>query len=79
MIEDIAIPATLYLCERCLFEWLSFSSQPSQFCRNLECRSREWHGKKQHVQSHTNEIKFPAPRTRGRPKTCTIFDYSEDP
>jgi hypothetical protein len=79
MIAAIAVPAKLCTCERCIFEWLSLTSQPPQFCRNPECRSKEWNGKKHQVRSHVHEIKLPAPRTGGRPRTRPIFDYSEDP
>lgn len=79
MIEVISLPAKLCTCERCLTEWISVTVRPPQRCRNQACRTREWNGKTQQLQkSHAQEIKLPAPRSPGRPRTSASFDWSED-
>ena len=77
MVRDITITAKECQCEKCGHEWVHIGDGTPKNCAYKPCRSREWNGKKKHVQSHTNEIKFPAPRKGGRPKTITLFDREE--
>lgn len=80
MIEETTISANLYTCQRCRYQWLSLCRQMPRFCANLECRSAEWNGEKQPLRRcHLHEIKFPAPRKGGRPRTGALFDLNEDP
>jgi len=73
------VQAQQCVCDKCDHEWIiPAEATPPVNCANQKCRTREWNGKKQQIRSHRNEIKFPAPRTGGRPKTITGFDYSED-
>jgi hypothetical protein len=78
MIEEIIIPARFCICLKCLFEWISVTTQPPQRCRNQACRTKWWDGQKPQRRSHADEIKLPAPRTRGRPRPRISFDYNED-
>jgi hypothetical protein len=77
MIEDTTIPAKLCKCEKCGHEWTQTDGKLPQHCRNQDCKSREWNGKKKQLQSHIHEIKLPAPRKGGRPNTVTLLDDGE--
>jgi hypothetical protein len=84
MITDITVPAKRCKCDVCGREWTIYEDNPlPSHCRNQDCRSREWNGKKIHTQSHIHEIKFPSVRERGRRHTTTetiaLIDYEEDP
>jgi hypothetical protein len=68
VIRDVTIPARECRCDKCGHSWISIGESVPTHCRNRNCRSREWNGKKQEVRSHRNEIKLPAPRSSGRPK-----------
>jgi hypothetical protein len=76
ILAEVTIPAKLCKCDVCGHEWTHAGKLPTN-CHNRQCRSREWNGKKR--RSRAEEIKLPAPRTGGRPKTKPFFDYSEDP
>jgi hypothetical protein len=67
MTTDTTIPAKLCKCDVCGHEWTQVGKLPIH-CRNKQCQTREWNGKKPHGRSHIHEIKLPAPRTSGRPK-----------
>jgi len=69
MIDEIK--AMLCTCDVCGHSWKSFCTQPPTWCPNPECRSREWNGKK--YRKHGSEIKLPAPRKGGRPKTIAVL------
>lgn len=80
MIRDTTVPAKECKCDKCGHMWKVYDGgKLPTWCRS--CRSREWNGKKQQVQSHVHEIKLPAPRTGGRPKTVArtaLFEQDED-
>lgn len=79
MNKAVKIDAMQCTCEVCGHEWVSTGKQLPECCANPKCRSRQWNGKKRLVKSHVNEIKFPAPRKGGRPKTITLIDVREGP
>jgi hypothetical protein len=78
MIKRVHVPVKRCLCEVCLTEWLMLTDQPPKFCRSLACRSRDWNGKKPHRRSRAQEISFPSPRVKGRPRTHTTFIEDSD-
>jgi hypothetical protein len=69
MVHQTTILAKLCTCEKCGFSWILYESDPPIHCQNKTCQSREWNGVKRLTPSHTDEIKFPAVRSPGRPKT----------
>lgn len=75
MITDTTIPAKLCTCDICHYQWVSIAAKLPECCRNILCRSREWNGKT--LKSHAHEIKLPAPRKPGRPKTITLLEDEE--
>jgi hypothetical protein len=75
MITDIQIPAKRCECDICHYSWISIATTLPECCRSLQCRSREWNGKK--MVSHVNEIKLPSPRPPGRPKTITLISLDQ--
>jgi hypothetical protein len=79
MIRETTIPATECRCEVCGHEWTQTDGKIPTHCR--KCRSREWNGKKQFVQSHVHEIKLPAPRniseTKNKARNTALFDDEE--
>lgn len=82
MITDITIPAKLCKCDKCGHEWEQTNGKLPMQCRNEDCRSREWNGKKIQTRSHIHEIKFPARRAGGRPRvtveTIALLDGEDD-
>jgi hypothetical protein len=78
MIADIAVPAKLLTCEKCIHRWVILSDKLPRFCRNPQCRTRWWNREEPQRRSRADEIKLPAPRPRGRPRTRISFDYNED-
>jgi hypothetical protein len=76
MIRETFRPTLDCTCDKCGYAWVVLGRTPPANCANKDCRSREWNGKKQ--RSHAKEIKLPAPRKGGRPRTITLFDYTED-
>jgi hypothetical protein len=77
MIRDKVITVKECTCDVCGYHWTSTAPTPPRWCANKDCRSREWNGRK--LPSLTDEIKLPAPRKAGRPKTATFFDETIDP
>lgn len=76
MITDIQITVKACQCNVCGYRWISLTAKPPESCRNLDCRSRQWDGKRQ--RSHLLETVLPAPRKPGRPKTITLIDDEDE-
>ncbi len=73
MIEDVMLPGKHCRCEICTYEWNTIALEPPKCCANLECRSREWNGKKIKRQPQpTVKIELPKPR-RSR-----LYGYATD-
>lgn len=67
MIRDITIPAKECSCSACGYTWISISTRIPESCRNRDCRSREWNGKKiKRKPERGPKVKLPKPvRVRG--------------
>lgn len=75
MIRDKVITVKECVCDRCGHTWISLGDKQTDCCPNRKCRTREWDGLK--LRPHVNEIKFPAPRKGGRPKTIAFVEGDE--
>lgn len=69
MKRPIQLTAYACKCNICGYEWVS-NTDP-QCCQNRKCRSKLWDGRKK--RSHVKEIRLPAPRKRGRPRTVALL------
>ena len=71
-VRNVVVPGRLCNAEQCHRPWLSILKHLPERCPRRDCRSRQWNGAKQ--RSHVNEIKLPAPRRPGRPKSGAEAD-----
>ena len=67
MIKEVTIKAIECTCEAllksgkpCGYRWISTAVNLPESCRNPECRSREWNGKKQRIRPTRIELPKPA-------------------
>ena len=58
MIRKVQIEANACECNICHYQWISIASEVPDTCRNKECRSREWNGKKKRSSAR---IRLPKP------------------
>jgi hypothetical protein len=56
ILGDCLIPGKSLQCDVCKHPWVSIASRLPTNCANLDCRSREWNGKK--------KKRRPAPKPR---------------
>jgi len=70
-VEIISVEVRNCTCGVCQHGWRSTKADIPEKCPS--CRSRVWNSGRQ-PRSHIGEIRLPAARKRGRPKTKTITD-----
>ena len=61
MIQEVSIKATNCICNICHYQWVSIAATLPDTCRNRDCRSREWNGKKKRVRKAKTRIELPKP------------------
>ncbi len=76
MIKEVTIKALQCTCEAllkdgtpCGYTWISVATEKPESCRNRECRSREWNGKKQRIRPTRIELPKPTKVKQGEDET----------
>ena len=61
ILGDVQVAGKHLECEKCHYRWISIAATLPDICRNLDCRSREWNGKKKRVRKPKTRIELPKP------------------